>query len=75
MMGYENTYELAWLWMLIPMALVFAAVVFMVWLGARTIGGSAGQDSSALSILDRRYARGEISTAEFDEARRTLGVV
>ena len=75
MMGYGETNELGWLWMLIPTLLLFASVAFMVWLGTRTTAhNQGGQDSSALSILERRYARGEISAAELEEARRTLGI-
>jgi len=36
MMGYGNAHELAWLWMLIPTALLFSAVAFGVWAAART---------------------------------------
>jgi len=30
-------------------------------------------DTSAVEILTQRYARGEITTAEYEEMRRTLG--
>ena len=75
MMGYGDTNELGWLWMLIPTLLLFVSVVFMVWLGTKTtVHNQGGRDSSALSILERRYARGEISAAELKEARRTLDI-
>jgi uncharacterized membrane protein len=74
MMEYGNTHELSWLWMLIPMVLLFATVAFTVLVTTRNNGSSRDQGSSAQSILDRRYARGEISAEELGEARRTLGV-
>lgn len=74
MMEYGNTHELSWLWMLIPMMLLFATIAFTVLVATRINGGNRDQDSSARSILERRYARGEINAAEFEEARRTLGI-
>lgn len=75
MMGYGNAHELAWLWMLIPTALLFSAVAFGVWAAARTTNSHGrGEQQNAGSILEQRYAKGEISKADFDDARRTLGL-
>lgn len=73
------------IWMLF-VALVFIALiaggVYLLVRAIRGGGGRAGSDhmgrvaprSNALSILEERYARGEIDREEFDERRRTLGV-
>jgi len=39
---------------------------------ARGPGSEAGSSLTAVEILKQRYARGEISKAEFDEIRREL---
>ena len=62
------------------MILVFAAVIGIVFLLVRWVGGpwpaaphhvSAGRAS--LDILKERFARGEIDKDEFEERRRVLG--
>jgi uncharacterized membrane protein len=74
-MGYGNAHELAWLWMLVPTVLLLASVALAAWVITRTTArGERGRESSALSTLGERYARGEISKDDFDEARRTLGL-
>ena len=40
------------------------------WLHSRT--GGREQDESALDILDRRFARGEINRSTYDEMRQAL---
>jgi putative membrane protein len=70
-------------WMMgIPMlvsALLFVVLVVAgIWLLVRAInGGSFGASttsgSSAQTILEERFARGEIDRDEFEERRRTLG--
>lgn len=76
---------LAWLWMLFGVVFVLAllvlVVVAVVWL-ARDFGGSgrvqAGPSAnraapgSARETLDLRYARGEISREDYQQARRDL---
>ena len=56
-----------WVWMFIWIA----ALLFMVWL----IVHSPSEHSTAedaMTILRARYARGEISQAEFEQARGSL---
>ncbi len=73
-----------WLWplgallMIVFWGLIIAGIVLLVrWLW--TVGqpggqpGGAGRADSALDILKKRYARGEITKAEFDERKRDLG--
>ena len=55
--------------------LVFAACVFLMF---RMFGGHAGSHggdttSSALRMLNERFARGEISKEELEEKRAALG--
>lgn len=60
--------------------LLLALIIGGVWLLVRAIRGSDngararpdGEGTSALSILEERYARGEIDHDEFQERRRAL---
>jgi putative membrane protein len=62
--------------MLLWTLLLLLLVVGGVWLAVRAFrddgGSGADGDSSALRILEDRFARGEIDRDEFDERRRTL---
>ena len=53
----------------------WVAVVVLVLYAARALFPSehARAHDSALAILKRRYAAGEISQAEYEQARRILG--
>ncbi len=61
----------------IVMILFFAAIVVVAVLIVRWMIGDRGSRrddrSSALDILEERFARGEIDKAEFEDRRRTLG--
>lgn len=59
----------AWIWM----AVWIVALVAMVWLLVRGSDGR-GRHVEPLEILRARFARGEISEAEFEQARRVLGM-
>jgi uncharacterized membrane protein len=56
-----------WIWMLVWIA----ALVFMVWLIVRSPADRSTAED-AMAILRARFARGEISQAEFEQARRAL---
>jgi uncharacterized membrane protein len=56
-----------WIWMLVWIS----ALVFMVWLIVRSPADHSTADD-AMAILRARFARGEISQAEFEQARRAL---
>jgi len=64
-------------WMLIGGSLVWAlligAVVAVVWAASRT-DGVAGERGSptALDVVKTRYAHGDITRGEFEQARRDL---
>jgi len=58
-----------WLiWILIAAAIVFA----VVGIGRRSGNFSAGASESALDILKKRYAKGEISKEEFEERKQDI---
>ncbi|MBI2778149.1 MAG: SHOCT domain-containing protein [Chloroflexi bacterium] len=62
------------LWMTL---VVVAAVAIVVALGWLAVSGAAGRRSSqsadALQILKARFARGDITEQEYEQARRLLG--
>jgi len=59
-----------WLWMLLVPVLVIGLVVW----GTQTALRSRGDTDAAtpLEILRRRYAAGEITAVEFEQARRAI---
>jgi putative membrane protein len=55
------------------MIVFWGAVVFLVSWAIRALGASRSDTtSSALEVLQRRYAAGEIDRDEFEERRRLL---
>jgi putative membrane protein len=66
-----------WIWFLVALAVVVAAVAVMLWvvLRARGTGATPPQPharDAAMEILRERLARGEINATEFEEAKRIL---
>jgi uncharacterized membrane protein len=59
--------------MLLPLLVWLGVVVLLVW-GIGSLFGSRTTDTQtdALEILKRRFAAGEIASAEFEIARRAL---
>ncbi len=59
------------------MHLIVALIVFVglaaviVWVADSTSGSGRGR--TAIDVLNRRLARGEIDRAEYDEKRRLIG--
>jgi len=76
MMWMDSTW--GWLWwplgalfMVVFWGLVIAGIVLLVrWLWG--LGQPTPRQESALDILKKRYARGEISKAEFEEKKRDI---
>lgn len=62
-----------WMTMIVFWGLIAAGIVVVVRaLANRNVPGQARQDS-AMEILRRRYAAGEIGKEQFEEMKRTLG--
>jgi len=76
MMG--GGYGIGWFGPIIMIAFwiaVIVGIVFLIrWLvlSTRATGHKAASEDSALEILKRRYARGEIGKEEFEEKKRDL---
>ena len=52
--------------------LVIVALIWLVVGATRGRGGDSGPEESALEILRRRYARGEIDREEFEQRKKDL---
>ena len=64
-----------WLWMFLALAVGIAVFVAFVWLvTAATPGRQRSTGEEAVQILKARFARGEISEPEYEQARRLLGI-
>ncbi len=60
-----------WLWMILGVVLL----VVIVWAVVATIPGRDRPPADdAAQVLKSRFARGEITSEEFEQARRLLGV-
>jgi putative membrane protein len=77
MMGYDGAGWGGAFWMLGGLLLVIGVIVLLVWAASSVSRGSRpSQDSSRATpneILRERFARGEISEQEFEQARKVLG--
>jgi len=63
---------MGWAWLLFWLLLLAVLVVGVVYV-VRSLSDHAGRPaSSALQILEERFARGEIDGDEFEERRRAL---
>ena len=77
MMGNGMTSGWMGIWMLFGMVfwilVIVGIVLLVVWVVHKAVGGGAsGIEGSAVEILKKRYARGEISKEEFEEKKRDL---
>ncbi len=74
MMGYYGGYGLlGGLGMGIGMILWVALIAAVVWVAVTLFSNRARRpDEAPIEILKRRFARGEISEAEFEQARAHL---
>lgn len=77
MMGYGfDGGVVGWIWMLGGLLLVVGFVVLIVWAISAIGRGSTSREPerpTALDILRERFARGEITEQEFEQAKKTLG--
>jgi len=72
MYGWDATGTGGW-WMVAAMVIVAVAVLGSVWLVVHRPASSGTSRSAAEEILRERFARGELSGDQFDEAKRRLG--
>ena len=72
MYGYGVNGAGGW-WMLAAIAIVALAILGSVWLLVHRPGAAGPLRSTAEEILRERFARGEITGEQFDEAKRRLG--
>jgi uncharacterized membrane protein len=71
MYGWDATGMGGW-WMIAGMGILALAVLGSVWLIVRRPGSGGPSRSAAMEILRERFARGELSGEQFDEAKRRL---
>ncbi len=78
MMGYDVAGGAGGFWMLGGVLLVIGAVILVAWMVTRSSrsGDRPAQDASRPTpsqILGERFARGEMTDQEFEQAKKALG--
>lgn len=71
MWGYYDSWN--WLWMAAMMVLLWGGIFAIAIYAIRAFNGPRGTDQ-AMEVLRRRFAAGEISSDEFEKARKALQV-
>jgi len=82
MMYTTMGFWLGWIWMALGILVVAGFAIWLVWsvcvtqskinsVGTQGIQGTQTQ-VTAIEVLKQRYARGEITQAQFDEMRRNI---
>jgi putative membrane protein len=61
-----------WIWPFFAILFVFFAARWFFWGGGWGQRGGYWQHSNAITILEERYARGEITKEQFDQMKKTL---
>ncbi len=73
--GYNMMSGYGWIYMILGTLLIVGIALFIVWLVRQSGAGSGGSDDreeTALDILKKRYAKGEIDKEEFERMKREL---
>jgi len=77
--GWDHMGSWGWIGMLLMLVFWFSVILLIVWAltgsrGSRsqTTGEPPSRGDRSMSILRERFARGEITAEEFEQARRTL---
>ncbi len=63
-----------WLWGGLMMLLWIGVAVVVIWAIVRAFGNRRHGEADAAGILAERYARGELTTEEYEERAATLGL-
>lgn len=71
-MMYEFGMGGGWFGMGLWWIVAAAAVVWLVWMAGRG-RDTASRGESALDVLNKRYARGEIGREEYEQKKRDIG--
>ncbi len=75
MMGFDGYDMSTWMWIVmgVVMVIVVGALIALVIVAIRAVSGaSSGRSNSALEMLKRRLAAGEITPDEYEKTRRIL---
>ena len=75
MMGFDGYGVSLWMWILgsLMMVIALGGLILLVVLAVRTVGGpQPGSSNSALEVLKRRLAAGEITPDEYEKTRRII---
>jgi putative membrane protein len=73
-MWWWNDYYWHIPWMFGPLVMLFFVALCIGMIVFMMRGGHGGRSNYALDILKERFARGEITKAEYEERRRVLEV-
>ncbi len=71
MYGWDFAGTNGWM-MVVGMAIIAAAVIVSVWMVVHRPGTNASVASTPTDILRARFARGEITQEQFEQAKRAL---
>ncbi len=73
--GYDMMYGYGLIYMLLGTLLIAGIVLLIVWLVRQSGAGNTGssdRQETAMDILKKRYAKGEIDKNEFEQMKREL---
>jgi len=73
--GYGMMYGYGWIYMLLGTLFIVGVVLLIVWMVRQSGAGSTGssnREETALDILKKRYAKGEIDIEEFERMKRDI---
>jgi putative membrane protein len=70
-MGWFGMILMGLFWVAIIVGIIF--LIRWLFISTGTKGYRAGSEDSALDILKKRYARGEINKEEFEQKKKDLG--